>query len=306
MVFQVCLIYSAGCDSKINESAPPETLLVDGRALDVSYGPYERNKLDFWQAEGAGARPVAVYIHGGGFVSSSKNNLNETTRDQLLNLRISVAAINYRYIKTDAMPAPMFDAARAVQFLRSKAADWNIDAQRIAAWGGSAGACIALWLAFHDDLADAASADAAERESTRLYCIAPNAGQSSLDPQWMKRWFPGGNTHLHPNLPLAFGVNSHDELSQPEVRMLIEEMSPINHVSSDDPPAYMTYSQANDSLAADAAPSAGIHHPIFGIKLQETMQASGVECILVIQKQAVGIDPYGSMVKFLQTKLAKP
>jgi len=46
----------------------------------------------------------------------------------------------------------MHDCARAIQFLRSKAARWNIDPKRIAATGGSAGAGISLWLGFHDDL----------------------------------------------------------------------------------------------------------------------------------------------------------
>lgn len=42
---------------------------------------------------------------------------------------------------------PLHDAARALQFVRSKAAEWNIDKQRIGAAGGSAGACSSLWLA---------------------------------------------------------------------------------------------------------------------------------------------------------------
>ena len=35
---------------------------------DVSYGPDVRNVIDFWKADAAGARPVIVYIHGGGMV----------------------------------------------------------------------------------------------------------------------------------------------------------------------------------------------------------------------------------------------
>ena len=57
------------------------------------------------------------------------------------------------------MKAPLEDAARALQFVRSKAAQWNLDKQRIGASGGSAGACSALWLAFHDDMADPNSQD---------------------------------------------------------------------------------------------------------------------------------------------------
>lgn len=57
---------------------------------------------------------------------------------------ISVVSINYRYISQaqDVVPpvkAPLHDAARALQTVRSKASEWNLDKTRIAASGGSAG-----------------------------------------------------------------------------------------------------------------------------------------------------------------------
>mgnify|MGYP002526952452 FL=1 len=74
---------------------------------------------------------------------------------------ISVVAINYRYIQNAVadkivppVKAPLSDAARALQFIRSKADEWNLDKKRIGATGGSAGACSSLWLALHDDMAD--------------------------------------------------------------------------------------------------------------------------------------------------------
>jgi hypothetical protein len=50
---------------------------------------------------------------------------------------------------------PLPDAARVLQFVRSKAAEWNIDETRIGASGCSPGAGASLWLAFHPDFADA-------------------------------------------------------------------------------------------------------------------------------------------------------
>jgi hypothetical protein len=43
----------------------------------------------------------------------------------------------------------------AVQFVRSKATEWNLDPNHLAAMGGSAGAHLAAWVALHDDLAEA-------------------------------------------------------------------------------------------------------------------------------------------------------
>ena len=98
----------------------------------------------------------------------------KTNPRAFLDKGISVAAINYRYTQNGVedkveppVKAPLGDAARALQFVRSKAAEWNLDKQRIGATGGSAGACTSLWLAFHDDMADPKSDDPVARESTR-------------------------------------------------------------------------------------------------------------------------------------------
>ncbi len=101
------------------------------------------------------------------------------------------------------MKAPLHDAARASQFVRSNAAEWNLDKQRIGATGGSAGTCSSLWLAFHDDLADLKSDDPVARESTRLWCAAVNGAQTTLDPQQMKEWPPNIRYGGH-----AFGKGS--------------------------------------------------------------------------------------------------
>ncbi len=123
-------------------------------------------------------------------------------RKPYLEAGISVAAVNYRYISQaqDVSPpvkAPLHDAARALQFVRSKAGEWNIDKTRIGANGGSAGACSSLWLAFHDDLADAKSDDPIARESTRLWCAAVDGAQTTLDPQQMKDWTPNSGYGGH-------------------------------------------------------------------------------------------------------------
>ena len=136
------------------------------------------------------------------------------------------------------MKAPLGDAARALQFVRSKTAEWNLDKTRIGATGGSAGACSSLWLAFHDDMADPNSDDPVARESTRLYCAAVNGAQVSLDPKELREWMPNYGYGAH-----AFGLPSFQSLidNREEVLKWIKEYSPIEHVSRDDPPIAMFY-----------------------------------------------------------------
>ena len=131
---------------------------------NVAYGTHPRQVLDFWKAESSQPTPLLFHIHGGGWVAGDKAHVDYL--DEYLAAGISVVSINYRYV-TQAIVAgvkppvkwPLEDAARALQFVRSKAASWKIDKARIGATGGSAGACSSLWLAFHDDMADPKSAD---------------------------------------------------------------------------------------------------------------------------------------------------
>ena len=121
--------------------------------------------------------------------------------------------------------APLEDAARALQFVRSKAEEWNIDKKRIGATGGSAGGCSSLWLAFHDDMADPKSNDPVARESTRLYCAAVNGAQVSLDPKELREWMPNYTYGAH-----AFGLKNLDEVEEQRDKLLtwIKEYSPMS------------------------------------------------------------------------------
>src|SRR5262245_33697310 len=112
---------------------------------DVKYGDHPRQVLDFWQAKSETPTPLVFAIHGGGWVNGSKDGYRNSAK-RFLDAGISVVAINYRMVpeateKKVEPPVkwPLEDAARALQFVRSKAKEWNIDKVRIGATGGSAG-----------------------------------------------------------------------------------------------------------------------------------------------------------------------
>src|SRR5262245_384556 len=120
---------------------------------NISYGPHERNVLDIWQAQSGEPTPLVVYIHGGGFRNGSKDSIGADMLRALLKANISVAAINYRLIGQAPLPAAHYDCRRALQFLRAKANGWGLDKNRVGAFGGSAGAQLCMYLAFHDEMA---------------------------------------------------------------------------------------------------------------------------------------------------------
>lgn len=281
----------AKTDTKPKVPAKPAEPQRAPAQANVSYGTHERQVLDFYRAESATPTPVVFHIHGGGWVAGDKKGV--AGLEKYLAAGISVVSINYRY-STQAQLAgvkppvewPIHDAARALQFVRSKAKEWNLDKQRIGATGGSAGACSSLWLAFHNDLADAKSTDPVARESTRLWCAAVIGAQTSLDPIQLKEWTPNSRYggHAFGFMPDPKDNKTRDTqfaaflAGRESVLPWIKEYSPIEHVTADDPPIWMIYSTPPALGQEQKDPT---HTANYGVKLQEKCKAIGVECELV-------------------------
>lgn len=288
------------------DSAP----VIEATQAEVAYGPHEMNVLDFWQAEGDGPRPLLIYIHGGGWVGGDKTKWMGGTPIKLasrlkpfLDKGISVAAVNYRLSGVAPLPAPVHDAARAVQFLRFKAKEWNIDKDHIALTGGSAGACTSMWILLHDDLADPESKDPVSRESTRVQGAAVAGGQTSIDPKVIEPWL-GENVLKHNMINMAVGEKNMQGALQnyAKHKALYVEFSPYNHVSKDDPPLLMTY--GNDMTLPSKNAGHGIHHPVYGVKLKEKSDKLGHECHLLIRGVSES-EKYSDINQFLFAVLLK-
>jgi acetyl esterase/lipase len=270
---------------------------------EVSYGPHAMNVIDFYQAEGAGPRPLLVYIHGGGWIGGDKKRGRANVKP-FLDKGISYAAINYRLTGVAPLPAPVHDAARAIQFIRSQAKAWNINPDRIALTGGSAGACTSMWILLHDDLADPNSDDPVARQSTRVTAAAVAAGQTSIDPKVIEPWL-GPNVLQHNMINMAVGEKTIEGAlaNYEKHRDLYVEFSPYNHLDGNDPPLLMTY--GNNMKLPSENKSHGIHHPVYGVKMKEKADKAGHECYLLI-KGVSKSDKYDSPNAFLFDKLLAP
>jgi acetyl esterase/lipase len=283
----------------------PRAKRIQPDLANVKYGPHERHVLDLWKAKSDESTPLAVYIHGGGFKGGDKKTISSSTMQYLLDHGISVAAIHYRLTENGKhpFPIPMLDGARAIQFMRSKAKDWNLN-KRIACFGGSAGACMSMWLAFHDDMADPNNEDPVLRESTRITCAGPNAGQSSLSRPVLLEWFGVKSLIEHPAMRPLFGVGPDDDPYAPKFLKLMTEASPITYLTEDDPPLYMTYRLGNVPVDEKSNPNLWVHHPMLGIKLKEAMDKLGLECI-VQYKGSTEKSVYANQNEFMVKKLKR-
>ena len=172
----------------------------------MKYGKWDRNVFDLWMPETNQPTPLIVHIHGGGFVGGNKETVRSTRNvQQALDRGVALASIQYRFRYPDngdtsdpqrtGLQNILRDSARAIQYLRQHAEEYNLDPTRIACYGGSAGAGTSIWLAFHDDLADPESSDPVLRQSSRISAAGMLAGQYTYDlEQWDKAFSDfGGN-----------------------------------------------------------------------------------------------------------------
>jgi acetyl esterase len=198
----ILFISLSGPIAQAQRERPP---LPEPTYANVSYGEHPNQVIDFWKADIPGRGPLAVFIHGGGFRGGSKDSLATAKVNALRNAGIHVASVEYRFLKHAKLPAAHDDAIRAIQFIRSKSREWGIDKEAIGAFGGSAGAQLVAYLAWHDDMADPDSEDPIARESTRLACVAPLSGQASMDFNW---WFANIPGYDNPHREISGPRNS--------------------------------------------------------------------------------------------------
>jgi len=256
---------------------------------DVSYGSHFRQTMDVWLPKSAKPAPVVFYIHGGGWGAQDKTDIHQHLDvPALLDAGIAVASINYRFLvdanaakATPPLQRPLQDSARALQHLRSKAGEWNLDKTRIAASGVSAGGCSSLWLAMHADMADPQSTDPIARESTRVLFTATKAPQPSLDPQQLVEWIPNseygghafgyvGKTRKETFVP--FLANRDKHLAD------LQSYSPLSHASADDPPAFILCTKDDKPPVKGEPQTDATHSAVLGLMLQDTLKPLGVEC----------------------------
>jgi len=150
-----------------------------------------------------------------------------------------------------AIPDEIIDLKRAVRFVRYNAKQYGIDPDHIGITGSSSGGHLSLMIATADDVADTRSFDPVDKVSARVQAVAvfypptdflnygkPNSfsqvSQAGLALMGVagafdfKVWNDTTRTYV--------SVTSMEKKAQ-----IAKEISPINFVTSDDPPVFIIY-----------------------------------------------------------------
>ncbi len=170
----------------------------------------------------------------------------------------------------------MRDCARAIQFVRYKAKDYNIDPKRIASYGSSAGAGTSVWLAFHDDLADPKSADPVLRESSRLVAAGSLNGQATYDlPEWEEKIGKFKPEWTKPEeAPGFYHFKTKEEMETEKGAKIRADCSMLQLASKDDAPVFLSCSNGGGEPRDR---NHLLHHPKHVTVMKEYCDKAGVK-----------------------------
>jgi acetyl esterase/lipase len=115
---------------------------IKNKSLDVTYANVSpTNKLDIYLPEvGVAPFPVILAVHGGAFMCGDKSDIQLLPILEGLHRGYAIVSVNYRLTEEASFPAQIYDIKASIRWTRANSKIYNLDPDRIAAWGSSAGA----------------------------------------------------------------------------------------------------------------------------------------------------------------------
>lgn len=213
--------------SACTTSAPPGARKLPN--LEYTRAPGRPLKLDLYLPNGAtNPLPVLVWIHGGAWKMGSKNWCPIAP---LVTNRVAVASIEYRLSREAKFPAQIMDCRAAIRWLRANAATHGLDADRIGAFGASAGGHLAALLGTASGVKEW-DAGLHLDQSPRVQCVVAFYPPTDLD-ELTSGWF-WRKVSFSDVGRLIGGAVEHN-------RDRVARTNPVNYISKDTPPFYLLH-----------------------------------------------------------------
>jgi acetyl esterase/lipase len=202
---------------------------------------------DLYLPKGRDKAPVLVAVHGGGWQVGNRQFYRYWGLF-LARAGYAVFAVDYRLGKDGKYPAAVYDTKAAIQFVRAKAADFNLDPDRIGLIGDSAGAHLAALVALAGDQFNSAYRDDANAAvPTNVKLVVGFYGVFDLLAQW---------THDLTARPRDNIVEKFIGVSPTENRRIYFEASPISYATADrNKPRFLLIHGTDDDIVDPATQS---------------------------------------------------
>jgi len=215
----------------------------------------EPQYMDYRIPDGKGPFPVLIFVHGGGWGRGDKEDPMEVQPilDPLYNGNIAWFTINYRLAPPNPYPGYVEDVESAVQYIKKYAKEFNIDPNKIAISGESAGGHII------DMVAVRATPDKPERH---LAAVVSFYDPNDLVEDAFRR------NQINPSVNGSFGFRS--QVLNDQTIKILQDASPIAFVSPNLPPFLLVHGTADTSVDYPSSPI-----------WKDALDALGVPCELI-------------------------
>jgi len=206
-------------------------------------------KLNLYRPMQIAKYPAIITLYGGAWLRGNPDYNEEFSR-YMAALGYCVVAIDYRHAPKYRFPAQLEDVQAALSYIKTHADNWEIDLNRIALMGRSAGAHLAMLTAYDSSVLPirAVVNYYGPNDLIRGYNDPPFP--DAIDVRAVLRAFLGGTP---------------DELNE-----LYRRASPINYVKPNLPPSLLVYAGRDHIVQAK-----------FGRSLYERLRATGNRAILL-------------------------
>jgi acetyl esterase/lipase len=202
-------------------------------------------------SSGSGPFPLIIAIHGGAFMLGDKTGETASTVSAGLARGYAVASINYRLSGEAKFPAQINDVKAAIRLLRANSTTYNIDPNRFATWGGSAGGNLAALAAVSFGVTELTDLSLGNPEiSDRVQAAIDQFGPiyfSTMDAEFAAL----GQT---PKMGATNSSNSPETkylgqtIGTAAAEPLVIAASPQTYITADDPPFYVQHGTADRNI----------------------------------------------------------
>ena len=199
---------------------------------------HDKPHIDYYAAKTPNGGAVVV-CPGGGYGFLSVDHEGEEIALWLNDLGFAAFVLHYRIAPRYKHPMPLMDAQRALRIVRNRAAEWNIESDKIGVWGFSAGGHLAACCATLFDEGQRRASDITDTVSCRPSFCVLSYPVISMREIWMH---VGSRDNL-------IGENASEELSL--------RMSPEANVSPETPPTFLFHT--GDDEAVDVRDSVAFY-----------------------------------------------